>query len=298
MRDELATATRLDSSPEARAHLEHRIDSQQKLVQKCLERDALQADRPEGCWCLGLGTRETNPSYIEMELDEGKGVNVYGPSFCVCLEAIAMKKQCAEDFRKERKERRWAASGIPLRFRDFRLGTSPLFKNGDGDHDLEGHPLYEALIGSTGSIFLWGDYGTGKTGLAIGMARVELEMGEVTRILFRSVPDLLSALRSTYGRAEGPTENDIIDQYATVPLLILDDMGAEQVKSTGWVEDRLYQIIGRRHGEELTTYFTSNLSPIALGAKIGERIVWRIIEMCGPEKVIEIKGPNLRDKHG
>lgn len=265
----------------------------QDLVDRCVERDQAQATRPEGCWCFGLGVDPT-------DFEDGKA-RLYTSNFCFCPEGKAMGKAYRIILHQDHIAKVWAASGIPTRFRDFRLETSPLrvIKPGvDDENDLQDSygPLVASILMAQGSLFLWGNYGTGKTGLAVGLAWFLVEAGDVNQVLFRSTPDLLSALRSTYGRSEGPTENDIIEQYATVPLLILDDMGAEQVKNSGWVEDRLYQIIGRRHGEELPTLFTSNLSIADLGARIGERIAWRIVEMCGQENIIHVQGPNLRDR--
>ena len=244
------------------------------------QRDVLLADRPEGCWCLGLGW-PTRPD-----------------GYCRCPEGVAaeaefereMAVQEAEE-RKRRIETMWnETAGIPRLFREWRLDTSPL---SDG--------VVAPLRKLEGSWYLWGAYGCGKTGLAIGHAYERLTHG-TPAILFRSVPDLLSELRSTYGRNEGPTENDVLDTYAHTGLLILDDLGAEQVKQgasgTSWLEDRLYQVIGLRHREELPIIFTSNLSIKQIADRIGERIAWRIVEMCGEDHIVQVTGPNLRDRRG
>ncbi|KKK85389.1 hypothetical protein LCGC14_2773760, partial [marine sediment metagenome] len=149
-----------------------------------------------------------------------------------------------------------------------------------------------------GSWYLWGAYGSGKTGLAIGHAYERLSQTGPWALRFKPVPDLLSELRSTYGRNEGPTENDVLDTYAHTGLLILDDLGAEQVTGSGWLEDRLYQVIGLRHREELPIIFTSNLSIKQIANRIGERIAWRIVEMCGEDHIVQVTGPNLRDRRG
>jgi hypothetical protein len=262
------------------------MEYHERLIQRCLERDRIQATRPEGCTCLGTGSEDSNPKYRIVQFDDEEP-QVWGANFCSCSEGVATKERARHIFNQEESERRWQVSGIPGRFLGFRLNTSPVLQ---ANSELE-------LPEPGESCFFWGEYGTGKTGLAVGLAWQAVQ-GRYD-ILFRSVPDLLSDLRSTYGRTEGPTESEVIKRYASIGLLILDDMGAEQVKNSGWVEDRLYQIIGRRHGENLPTLFTSNLSPQELGNKIGERIVWRIVEMCGEQNIIEVKGPNLRDrKHG
>ena len=88
-----------------------------------------------------------------------------------------------------------------------------------------------------------------------------------------------------------------MERYLAADVLILDDLGAERL--TEWAAERLYMLIGQRHDEERTTVFTSNLSLEDVAAKLGERTTWRILEMCGADNIVEVKGPNLRDvKHG
>lgn len=185
---------------------------------------------------------------------------------------------------------RWEfASGIPERFRACELGP----------------PLSPALVkamrrepgAAPESWLLYGDYGRGKTGAAVGYARqfVLSDDGSYpsVAVLFRAMPDLLTELRATYDRDKGPSEADLIEVYRSIGLLVLDDLGAEQVGRTGWLEDRLYQIVGARHAAMLPTVFTSNLTPAQLGDRLGERVMWRILELCGPN-VVEVVGPNLR----
>ena len=176
----------------------------------------------------------------------------------------------------------WEQSGIPKRFKNYTLESSPL-------------PVkYLFKTPGVHSYFFWGEVSRGKTGLAIGHARWWVELGNINQLLFVSVPDLLSELRDTYSD-DSASELTIIKRYADVELLILDDLGAEQSKNTEWIQDRLYQIIGKRHAEMLPTIFTSNLSLPDLGANLGARIAWRIREAVGKENIVEIKGANLRD---
>ena len=141
-------------------------------------------------------------------------------------------------------------------------------------------------------MLLWGPAGTGKTGLAISDLR-DCIVKNRNDGRFASLPALLSELRNTYSDRTR-SEADVLRHYQHDGLLILDDLGAEHVKDTGWLEDRLYQIIGYRHAELQPTIFTSNLSPEELGQRIGERVMWRIVEMCGKAGIIHVDGKNHR----
>ena len=274
--------------------------SEAKMLVLCRQRDELLQARPEGCWCLGLGENERTGKICRA---------------CPEGQALRHKRNEEEEQRNElRREARWEQCGIPFRFQYCTLETSPLKDQmpelvhalGFAEHVCIEEGYCETLDAHFDrwirSWMLWGDYGVGKTGLAVGYAREALfHGGGVPGILFTTLPDLLAELRATYNRQyddgeDQETEEEVITKYASVEYLILDDIGAEQVKNQEWLADRLYRIIGKRHSEKLPVFFTSNLSMSELGEKLGERVMRRIIEMCGPDNFVEIKGPNLRDK--
>lgn len=139
------------------------------------------------------------------------------------------------------------------------------------------------------SLLLYGKYGVGKTGLAVGALRLWQELHH-SAALFMTVPALLDAIRSSYDHAAGgPTETKIMSQAKDVDLLVLDDLGAE--RATDWVQEKLFTLVNHRHDWHLATIFTSNLAPKALAGHIGERTAWRIMEMA---ECLAVDGPNLR----
>lgn len=140
------------------------------------------------------------------------------------------------------------------------------------------------------SLLLWGKYGRGKTGLAVGAMRAAMTGAGVSG-LFLTTPSLLDRIRSTYGPGEKQgTEAEVVEAVKQAPLLVLDDLGAE--RATDWVAEKLFTVINHRHDYQLRTIFTSNLSPEQLALHLGERTVWRITEMS---YVLELTGPNLRE---
>ena len=134
-------------------------------------------------------------------------------------------------------------------------------------------------------VFLYGPYGSGKTGLMVSMLHALNDRS----MLFLRTPELLDAIRATYNRGSEATEQEVIDAAKRVEILALDDLGAE--RPTEWAREKLFDIINYRHDALMDTLFTSNLSLEDLAEHIGERTTWRIQEMC---VVVHVDGPNLR----
>lgn len=112
-----------------------------------------------------------------------------------------------------------------------------------------------------------GRYGTGKTHLAAAIANYALAHGK--EVIFQPVPDLLDRLRMGYGNNADSYE-DRFDRYRTVPLLILDDLGAQS--PTPWAEEKLYQIINYRYVNKLPTVVTSNVNMRDWDGRIASRL--------------------------
>jgi len=160
--------------------------------------------------------------------------------------------------------------------------------------DIDGYP---------GSILLSGNTGCGKTHLAAAICRELVSQGKSGDTFFITVPELLLSIRSTFGvnkisrskwiseerGGEIPeTEDEIIDAYSSIELLILDDLGAE--KSSDYTISTLYLIIDRRYRNMLPTIITSNLTIAEIGDKLDARIASRLSEMT----VIKINMPDRR----
>jgi len=121
-------------------------------------------------------------------------------------------------------------------------------------------------------ILFTGPVGSGKTYLAASIANELMESN--LAVLFLVVPDLLDELRATY-KSE-VNELDLLDTARTIPILILDDLGAHNY--TDWTRNRLYSIINYRLNEQLPTVITSNLSLDEMEDYIGVRTTSRIIQ--------------------
>lgn len=121
-------------------------------------------------------------------------------------------------------------------------------------------------------ILFTGPVGSGKTFLAASIANELMEAQ--LQVLFLVVPDLLDELKATY-KSE-INEIDLLDSARTIPILILDDLGAHNY--TDWTRNRIYSIINYRMNELLPTIITSNLSLDEMEDYIGVRTTSRIIQ--------------------
>lgn len=84
---------------------------------------------------------------------------------------------------------------------------------------------------------------------------------------------------------------------ATVPLLVLDDLGV--TRPTDWVEEQLYGIVNERYERRRWTVITTNHAADDFAARdslldrLGPRIFWRIHELA---LAVEVDPGNLRDR--
>jgi DNA replication protein DnaC len=280
------------------------VEISEKRLREGVERDFLQAERPDGCWCLGEGGAEFRYHPL--------GVQVFG-RYCECGDAQRVKAEITAAIEAERRALRqrenariWQAAAVPNRFAAASFDTYP---GNEANRDAvakirtwatppdpqaeDGEAAWDTWYAERRkSLFLWGPFGTGKTGLAVSALREWIgHFGGEQDCLFMTVPNLLDRIRSTYGPSTDSTERQVLESVKSVGLLVLDDLGAERV--TDWVAEKLFTIINHRHDEDLETIFTSNLNIAELASHIGERTTWRIVEMC---EVVHIDGPNLRDR--
>ena len=164
-------------------------------------------------------------------------------------------------------------------------------------------PAYQTLHKGDKGLLLYGPRGTGKTHLMAAIMRAMiLDQLHTAREMKRrphpheyprmvSTTDLLREIRATFGSHGSESESGIIERYGRYPVLILDDLGAEQV--TDWTLTTLYSVIDLRYRDMRRTFITSNLKLADLSAQTSDRITSRISEMC---RVIRLSGLDRRLK--
>lgn len=155
-------------------------------------------------------------------------------------------------------------------------------------------------------LFLHGNPGIGKSGMAISIIQAAIWRGESAAYI-RSI-DLMNRLREAVAKSmrNEPSDGDaLLDMAKTVQWLALDDLATE--RPTPFVLEQLYALVEARRSAGLYTVFTCNFNLIQLedqwrpadvpkgGFHAGRRVVERIGEYCAG---VSPKNGNLRRRGG
>lgn len=138
---------------------------------------------------------------------------------------------------------------------------------------------------------LEGPCGCGKSHILAATVHRFIENGYQAE--FWTSADYLQAIRAGYNSTE---HTDPTPRLCKVRILAYDDIGAENInaKNSEWVQEQLLTLINARCTHRLSgrlTLMTTNLSQDELRAKIGQRSLDRILEMC---EWVTIKAPSYR----
>ncbi len=156
---------------------------------------------------------------------------------------------------------------------DPRYGISPRERMSD---ILEYCKCYaDDFDSASGSIYMHGATGLGKTHLSLAIANVACEKGY--NVLYYSAQNLLSILaKEEFRNVPGDTESEVLE----CDLLVLDDLGSEF--STQFTVSALYNILNTRINLSKPVIISTNLTEEELEQRYTQRITSRIIGSCEP----------------
>lgn len=146
------------------------------------------------------------------------------------------------------------------------------------------------------NIIIIGSVGTGKTHLAYAILNALAEKnishdgqyrwyGE-KKVVFRPIKSVIDEIRASWNDKEAINP---IEDLATVPLLILDEIGMQY--GTASERTELYELFNRRYEDMLPTIAISNNDQRGLLQILGQRIFDRL---AGGASIYEIRGKSWR----
>lgn len=167
------------------------------------------------------------------------------------------------------------ADHVPARYRGYQIEDPGVRAWAD-----------DVIDGSTDSLLIGGEIGTGKTGNAYA-ALQHVVRGLAKRGVLKQVATTTHARLLNDARPGG----EGTDRFFTAGLLVLDDLGATHI--TSWNSGVIEDLVNTRWDDLLPTVFTSNLSPTAMSERMDPRIPSRLFGMC---RTVVLNGPDRRQQ--
>lgn len=171
-------------------------------------------------------------------------------------------------------------SRIPLRFKSRRFDNYFVENEGQAKA-LKISRMYaeswaKVREAGTGLIFS-GKAGAGKTHLACSIAHEVIERG--ANVHFATVAEVMRQIKSSFAKDSGTTEQNEIDYFSNIELLILDEVGMDY--GTDFNKALIFEVLNNRNGNVLPTILLTNLDMGSLVEYMGERLVDRMREGGG-----------------
>jgi DNA replication protein DnaC len=114
------------------------------------------------------------------------------------------------------------------------------------------------------NLFLCGKSGTGKTHLAMCLAK--------DGAIYRRLPDIFREVRSSFDDLK--TEQEFLNHYGSVKLLVVDEIGRQ--KYSPFEQNLFFEIIDKRWNNILPTTLVTNLNEKEFSQEYGTAIVDRL----------------------
>lgn len=192
------------------------------------------------------------------------------------MKELANKEEAAKIERaKTRLTNNRKQAGISLR------NMFKTFDDYNADSSAQKHALsvckgYVDRFPCSSSLLLLGTVGTGKT--LLGSMMVDALCDKYSCEIIRVI-DLIRKLKATWSKDSQESEQEIIEHYSNLDLLVIDEIGVQYGSDTEKLF--IFDIIDGRYENMLPTVVISNLDVDGLKLAIGERVVDRLREGGG-----------------
>ena len=265
---------------------------------------------------------ECNQEY-EAHIGDALGIKIeFGGGYCPTCRQKKLDEEERIEFEARQKEtaskrENWRGEcGIPLRFRESRVDKfdTKVDKSIVNMWHECGEYINQFSFSKPQGVkslvmYSQGIWGVGKTYLACAISNGILDKWDnetgLCPVCFVSEPQLFLRVRSTYNRRGNDdrnhqeTEEEIYRHLTRVPLLILDDVGKEEVSDPRFVQRVLFAVIDGRYQNMLPMVITANLNPDELDLHLGgnrgnSASMDRLTEMTG-NIFWELRGQSYRD---
>lgn len=216
---------------------------------------------------------------VHYDCEKCEDTGIYKSKRCSCIDEMLREKMLeTNELNTEMKEKSFENFDANIFTDDIRDEMLEIKKSLE---DYADNFTYEHK-----SIFFFGDVGTGKSFMAVSLAKRLIE--KLVNVTYIGSYEMCQTINEAIFKADGDaiTKRDL---FYNTDFLIIDDLGTEidtQISSKS-----ILDLINYRLGKNLKTLITSNLNVDAIKEKYGERLSSRILSNY---YIYRFKGRDLR----